>query len=115
MSLSLIALCVVFFFFNKKPNFIVPTYHLKQRIRYAYTLLLSLLVCVVLLLPFRISVISDKKVVVEKNLPIQIILDVSLSMAANDLSPSRFFAAKKSLISLIHKLDGYYVSLITFS
>ncbi|MEI6119225.1 MAG: VWA domain-containing protein [bacterium] len=53
--------------------------------------------------------------VVEKNIPVQIILDVSLSMAANDLQPSRFVAAKKSLISLIQQLDGYYISLIAFS
>lgn len=53
--------------------------------------------------------------IVDKNIPIQIILDVSLSMAANDIEPSRFSAAKKSLISLIQQLDGYSISLITFS
>ncbi|HBB04820.1 TPA: hypothetical protein DCZ39_08285 [Patescibacteria group bacterium] len=74
-----------------------------------------MLVVSVVLLPLRISLISDKQVVVEKNLPIQIILDVSLSMAANDLQPSRFVAAKTSLISLIKQLDGYQISLITFS
>ena len=58
---------------------------------------------------------SDRKVVVEKNLPIQIIFDVSLSMAADDLKPSRFVAAKKSLISLVQQLDGYAISLIAFS
>jgi hypothetical protein len=113
--LALIALCGILFFFNKKPKFLVPIYHLKQRIRWVYTILLGVLVVCVVLLPLRISVVSDKKVVVEKNIPIQIILDVSLSMSANDLSPSRFVAAKESLISLISKLDGYYISLITFS
>ncbi len=115
ISLALIALCGILFFFNKKPKFLVPIYHLKQRIRWVYTILLGVLVVCVVLLPLRISVVSDKKVVVEKNIPIQIILDVSLSMSANDLSPSRFVAAKESLISLISKLDGYYISLITFS
>ncbi len=115
ISLALIALCGILFFFNKKPKFLVPIYHLKQRIRWVYTILLGVLVVCVGLLPLRISVVSDKKVVVEKNIPIQIILDVSLSMSANDFSPSRFVAAKESLISLISKLDGYYISLITFS
>lgn len=115
VSLFLLLLCGIFFFFNKKPSFLVPTNYLKQKTRYIYTSLLWLLIVSILLLPLRISVISDKKVVVEKNLPIQIVLDVSLSMAANDLSPSRFFAAKKSLISLVHQLDGYQISLITFS
>jgi hypothetical protein len=59
--------------------------------------------------------VTDKQVLVEKNIPIQIILDVSLSMSANDLQPSRFSAAKASLISLVRQLDGYSISLITFS
>jgi hypothetical protein len=101
----LIALCGIFFFFNKKPKFFVPVYHLKQKIRRIYTILLGVLVVCVILFPLRVSVVSDKKVVVEKNIPIQIILDVSLSMSANDFSPSRFVAAKESLISLISKLD----------
>lgn len=64
-----------------------------------------MLVVGVVLLPLRISFVRDSYVVAEKNIPIQIILDVSLSMSANDLSPSRFVAAKKSLISLIQQLD----------
>lgn len=115
ISLALIALCGVLFFFNKKPKFLVPMKHIKQRSRFAYIIFLWLLIISVVLLPLRISVITDKQVVVEKNLPIQIILDVSLSMAANDIEPSRFVAAKTSLISLIQQLDGYYISLITFS
>jgi uncharacterized protein YegL len=52
---------------------------------------------------------------VDKSLPVQIVLDVSLSMSAYDISPSRFSAAKASLLELIRGLDGYNVSLITFS
>lgn len=77
--------------------------------------MLSISLLCVLLLPLRISFVSDKQVLAEKNLPVQIILDVSLSMAANDLQPSRFAAAKKSLISLVQQLDWYTISLITFS
>ena len=115
ISLLLILLCGVFFFFNKKPKFLVPLHHLKQKSWLIYTFSLLLLVFSVVLLPLRISVISHKQVLVEKNIPIQIVLDVSLSMSANDLAPSRFVAAKKSLISLVQQLDGYYISLITFS
>lgn len=115
ITLLLVTLGSVLFFFNQKPNFIVPMKHVKQRTWFVYNSLLWLLVVSVILLPLRISLISDKQIVAEKNLPIQIILDVSLSMAANDLQPSRFFAAKTSLISLIKQLDGYQISLITFS
>jgi len=115
ISWALIALCGVLFFFNQKPKFLVPLKHMKQRSRLLYNILLCVLVICVVLLPLRISLISDKQVVIEKNIPIQIILDVSLSMSANDLSPSRFVAAKTSLISLVQQLDGYSISLITFS
>lgn len=115
ISLLLIALSGVLFFFNKKPNFIVPLKHIKQRSWFIYNILLWLLIFSVVLLPLQVSIITDKQVIVEKNLPIQIILDVSLSMSANDLQPSRFVAAKQSLISLIKQLDWYYISLITFS
>ncbi|HMS90973.1 MAG TPA: VWA domain-containing protein [Candidatus Absconditabacterales bacterium] len=115
ISLSLITFSCVLFFFNQKSKFIVPVRHLKQNYWFMYNILLGLLLFCVILLPLRISFVSDKQVVVEKNIPIQIVLDVSLSMAANDLSPSRFVAAKTSLISLIQQLDGYSISLITFS
>ena len=115
ISLALLLLCGVFFFFNKKPKFLVPVSQLKQKSWWIYTWLLWLLICFVVLLPLRISFITDKQIVVDKNIPIQIILDVSLSMSANDLDPSRFVAAKNSLISLVDQLDGYYISLITFS
>jgi hypothetical protein len=105
ISLLLITLCGVLFFFNKKPKFLVPLKYMKQRSWYIYTILLCLLVISVVLLPLRISIVTDKQVIVEKNIPIQIILDVSLSMSANDFDPSRFVAAKKSLISLIQELD----------
>lgn len=75
-----------------------------------------MLLCLSLfLLPLRFSFVRDQHIVVQKDVPIQIIFDVSLSMAATDIEPSRFVAAKKSLIELVQKLDGYYISLISFS
>lgn len=115
IALALVALCALFFFFNRKPKFIVPMNVIRQRSRRMHTALLAILICSVILLPLRISFISDRQVVAEKDLPVQIILDVSLSMAAVDIKPSRFVSAKESLISLVQQLDGYYLSLITFS
>ncbi len=115
ISLLLIALCGVFFFFNKKPKFLVPISLLQKNIRRIYRILVVSLLVSVVLLPLRISFVSDKQILVQKDLPIQILLDVSLSMASNDLSPSRFVAAKTSLISLVRQLDWYYISLIAFS
>jgi len=69
----------------------------------------------VIVLPLRFSFVRDAQIIAQKNLPIQIVFDVSLSMAAMDLEPSRFVAAKSALIELIQQLDGYHISLITFS
>ena len=115
ISLWLLVLVWVLLFFNRKPKFLVPLISIKKKQWFIYNVLLWLIVVSVLLLPLRISLVTDKQVVVQKNLPIQIVLDVSLSMAANDIVPSRFTAAKQSLISLVQRLDWYYISLITFS
>jgi len=115
ISGMIIALCCVFFFLNQKPKFIVPL----SLLRYTYwifyvSLLLSLFVSLVIL-PLQLSFVDTKYVLAEKNIPVQIIFDVSLSMSANDIEPSRFSAAKNALIWLVHHLDWYYMSLITFS
>lgn len=93
----------------------VPHSQLQTKKRFVYRGILCLLLLCIVLLPLRISLVTDKHIVAEKNIPLQIILDVSLSMSANDLQPSRFAAAKDSLISLVQQLDGYTISLITFS
>jgi hypothetical protein len=115
IDLILIALVGFFFFFNKKPKFFLPFSYLNKKRYLLYVALLSVLLLSIFLLPLRFSFVSDKQVVVQKDLPIQIVFDVSLSMAATDIEPSRFVAAKKSLIELVQKLDGYYLSLIAFS
>lgn len=115
ITLLLILFGGIFFFVNTKPKYVVPFTYLKHKLWLIYTILLGLLLVAVVLLPLRLSFVSDKQVVVDKDLPIQIILDVSLSMAANDIQPSRFAAAKTALTTLVQQLDGYYISLITFS
>jgi uncharacterized protein YegL len=57
------------------------------------------------LIPLQIKFITDKQIIVEKKLPVQILLDVSLSMAAQDIQPSRFTSAKNSLMKLVEKLE----------
>ncbi|MFA5748351.1 MAG: VWA domain-containing protein, partial [Candidatus Absconditabacterales bacterium] len=78
------------------------------------SIIFTLITCI-LLLPLNIGFITSKKIIVEKKTPIQIIFDVSLSMASNDILPSRFISAKNSLLKLLDKLNGYNISIITFS
>lgn len=42
-------------------------------------------------------------------------IDVSYSMAAVDVSPSRFAVAQQQILSLIDALDGHYIGLIVFA
>ncbi len=51
----------------------------------------------------------------QKDIPIQILFDVSLSMTADDIKPSRFDAAKMAVSRLMKNLSWYNFSLITFS
>jgi len=44
-----------------------------------------------------------------------IVLDTSLSMAAEDLAPSRLEHAKHSIASLLDRLEGHRVGLVTFA
>ena len=80
-----------------------------------YKSILIILSISTILLPLDYRWVSDKVVVKEKNLPIQILFDVSLSMAADDIQPSRYVAAKDSMIKLIKQLDGYNISIVIFS
>lgn len=106
---------IFFHFFNFKPHFILPKklFDIQKKIIYK-SIIFTLIACI-LLLPLNIWFITSKKIIVEKKTPIQIIFDVSLSMASNDISPSRFISAKNSLLKLLDKLNWYNISIITFS
>jgi hypothetical protein len=59
----------------------------------------------IVLLPLDLQFITNKKIISEKILPVQILFDVSLSMAADDIPPSRFVASKEALAGLIKNLE----------
>ena len=67
------------------------------------------------LLPLQIGWLQGRSVEVAKNLDIQVLFDVSLSMTADDIQPNRFDAAKSSLIAMAQELTGYNMSIIFFS
>jgi len=106
---------IFLYFLNFKPKFVAPKRYFNSSKYFFYKTVIFLLLVTVILLPLNLWLLANKKVNTEKNIPIQIILDVSLSMSANDISPSRFDAAKSALLNLIEKLEWYNISLITFS
>lgn len=115
ISIFFVLLVVVLYFFNFNPKFIIPKNNINLPRFFFYKTILIILTISTVLLPLDYRRVSDKVIVKEKNLPIQILFDVSLSMAANDIQPSRYVAAKDSLIKLIKELDWYNISIIIFS
>lgn len=115
ISLIFLVLLLVTYFFNLKPKFFLPRKYFNHKKHILSKIVQCILAISILLLPLDLQFISDKKIITEKILPVQIIFDVSLSMAADDIVPSRYDSAKTALLKLIQKLDGYNISLITFS
>lgn len=115
ISVALIVLLIGIFFCNFKPKFILPSRYIDARLLILRRIFIRISLCIVVVLPLRFSFVRDQHIVVEKDFPVQVVLDVSLSMSATDFVPSRFAVAKQSLISLVQSLDGYAVSFITFS
>lgn len=81
---------------------------------FLYILGVLLSVLGTILLPLDIHIQWDKHIQ-ETNPPIQIFLDVSLSMTAQDITPSRFQIAKKWIQSIVDKHPWVDISLIVFS
>ena len=115
ISLCLIGLLIFLHYNNFKPKFIFPSHKLSP-LRYRITKISGwIILCAAILLPLHLGFIESKQVTIEKSTPVQIILDVSLSMAATDISPSRFSVAKQYLSDAVNYLQWYDISLITFS
>jgi len=115
ISLGLIGLVCFLRYYNFKPKFVFPSTKLSP-LRYWLTkIALGLVLVSIILLPLHIGFISGKTIQIQKSTPVQIVLDVSLSMAATDIFPSRFTVAKSQLIDIVTRLEGYTISLISFS
>lgn len=99
---------------NLRPAFVVPV----KKMSAAYLLPLifrRMMIVAIVGLPLHIGFPSSQEVNIKKPLPVQIVLDVSLSMSAYDVQPSRFSVAKDALLGMSQALHGYAMSLISFS
>ena len=115
ISLALIALFVFLRYKNFKPKFIFPSTKLSYIKYWLNTIAVGLVLVCIVLLPLHLGFVSGKTVQIQKATPVQIMLDVSLSMAATDIPPSRFSVAKSYLADAVNHLTWYDISLITFS
>ncbi len=98
-----------------KPNFHVPSTRLKKWWLALEWLIRYLLVISLVLFTLNISWIKEKKIVKEPVYNVGILFDVSLSMAAKDISPSRWEVARNTLIKLLKKLKKTNVFIVVYS
>lgn len=115
ISLAILLVFLSQIFFPIWPKPIMPQSWLHPIKSLLFRISKILIIICIILIPLQIKFITDKQIIVEKKLPVQILLDVSLSMAAQDIQPSRFTSAKNSLMKLVEKLEWYPISLIVFS
>ena len=110
ISSIFLAIVIVLSFFSYTPQFVRPK-SIATVLRSMSRRIAILLLC---LIPLDINISSGTVPVVTAP-PLQIIFDVSLSMTATDIQPSRFAAAKNMVTSLLQTWKGYPVSVILFS
>lgn len=117
LSWILILFFILLFFIKKyySPNYFVPFKVINKKYYIFEKILIVLIMILLILIPLDLNYRAEKKLSSLKTLNIQILFDVSLSMTADDISPSRFVWAKESVTSLVKDLDGYNISMITFS
>ena len=75
----------------------------------------AILVLALVLFALNISWVKSKKIIKEPVYNVGILFDVSLSMAAQDISPSRWEVARNTLIKLLKKLKKTNVFIIVYS
>jgi len=113
LGIGLLVVFVIDFFIF--PKFVYPLKRLNLFMIFLRYFLSLLVVFLVALTFLNIWWIKSTLIKVEKTLNIQVLMDVSLSMAATDIPPSRFQVAKNSLADFLRQLPGYNVSVIMFS
>ncbi len=114
-SCIIIALLVILIYVPAKPQFVVPNHQIVQRKRMSQRIVMRLICigCVIYPLDLRIPIGVTTQQSNEQY--VQVLLDISLSMAATDVAPSRFQVAKDVLNKVLQWLSGDSVSMITFS
>ncbi len=114
-SLAIIIVSLGWWWRQPRPHFAVPTRMISTTRKVITCSVTIILIFCLSLLPLHIQWITGEKTIKEKTLNVQIVYDVSISMAATDILPSRFEAAKQSILHLIDNLSGYNIGIIAFA
>jgi len=111
ISISIVLVICWLYFFPYKPHFVIPRSWQTQL--YKAITILSLIA--IIFLPINIQFPQASKSESLYQTPVQILFDVSLSMAANDIVPSRFAVAKAMVDDILAWWNNYPTSTILFS
>ncbi len=109
ITVLIIAIAIVLHIFPLKKRFVLPTSIMTICYRWGSLLAIACLA----LIPLQIQ--REQKQYTNQTVPIQILFDVSLSMTADDILPSRFAVAQEMVDQLLIARDGYPLSIILFS
>jgi len=101
--------------FASVPSLVVPFARVKKFQWFFERLIRVVLIAALLLYPLNLSFVVGEQKIQKPTFNIGILLDVSLSMTAKDISPSRWEVARDALIRLIEKLKGFNVFIVTYS
>lgn len=101
-------------FFVLRKMFMVPEHFITSRVKIGYKIWKRVVIFILCLVPLNIFFTSHS---LEEKVPlsVQILIDVSLSMSADDVKPQRFEALIRSLQNLITQLTGVQIHVILFS
>jgi len=111
ISIGILLVLFWLYFFSYKPRFVAP----RTRQTQLYKVITIVAMMAMILLPLNIQFPQSSQAKTIYQTPIQILFDVSLSMAANDIQPSRFAIAKTMVDNLLQWWNNYPTSTILFS
>ncbi len=110
-SISILIIIWWLYFLHYKNRFVVPMRWWAR----VYSIMTVFVTMILLVIPLNIQIPQGSNTEIKNYVPIQILFDISLSMVANDIEPSRFVAAKEMIDELLVEWEDYPVSLILFS
>ncbi len=113
-SIACLILVFVFYKWNSKAQFVIP-YTQAPLWTKIYNSILIVVVILCILMPLELQISHPWASNREPKYAIQVLFDVSLSMTAKDLEPSRFTVAKRFVSNLIVSLPTYQWSTLFFS
>ncbi len=96
---------MLLWFWSLRPSFVLPDKLIKVNTRRTLKVTLVVFIISLLLLPLDINFKTGERLVTTTTNYIAIVLDVSLSMSAKDIDPSRFIVAQRTLDELIDTVE----------